>query len=809
MPPGPLAGLAAQLALLAALAATVGTTGAGWVAGAGYGLAIAVALARGMRRRGVRTLGPADRVTLLRSTLVGGVAALVAHPPVPVPALAGLSGAALLLDAVDGRVARRTGTASPLGARLDMEVDASLILILSVQVARSVGIWVLAIGAARYAFGAAGAALPWLRRPLPPRYWRKVVAAIQGIVLAMAATGLPPRPVTVAALVVASALLAESFGRDVWWLWRHRDLTVPAGTGGTAPLAVPAGTGGTAPLAVPAGPDTGDATGARAGRPTRPAVRAAVTLLAALLTWCVLLVPDRSDLLTPAAFARLPVEALLLAALVTALPARAGRVLSTIAGLGLGLLAVLSILDVGMSATLDRRFNPVTDLGDLGPAVGVLGDSVGRTGAAVAAVVAALLAAAIPVLTALALRRLAGTAARHRRVGARAVVTAGLTWVVCAATGAQLVPGTPVASTSAAPAAYAHAGDIAAGIRAQRSFARAAIDDPWRDTPGADLLTGLRGRDVLVVFVESYGRVAVQDSPVAPGVDAVLSAGTAQLGAAGYSARSAFLTSPTFGGTSWLAHSTLQSGMWVDSQQQYDQLMTTGRVTLAGAFHRAGWRTVGDVPSNRQDWPPARGFYHYDAVYDARNVGYHGPTFGYGSMPDQFVLDAFGRRELARPHPPVMAEIDLVSSHWPWAPLPSMVDWNRVGDGSVFDGMPAKGRTVAQVWRDPRAVRAAYGQSIEYSLNALFSFVRRIHDRNLTLVVLGDHQPSTAVTGPHASHDVPVSIISADPAVTDRIAGWGWQDGMLPGARAPVWRMDAFRDRFLTTYGSLAAAARH
>ena len=89
---------------------------------------------------------------------------------------------ALALDAVDGWVARRTGTASPLGARFDGEVDAFLILVLSVYVARSAGAWVLAIGAARYAFLAAGWLLPWMREPLPPRYWRKVVAATQGIV---------------------------------------------------------------------------------------------------------------------------------------------------------------------------------------------------------------------------------------------------------------------------------------------------------------------------------------------------------------------------------------------------------------------------------------------------------------------------------------------------------------------------------------------------------------------------------------------------------------------------------------------------
>jgi phosphatidylglycerophosphate synthase len=119
-------------------------------------------------------------------------------------------------------VARRTGTASALGARFDMEVDASLLLVLGVYAARPFGGWVLAIGAMRYAFVVATWILPWMRRSLPPRYWRKVVAATQGIVLVFAAADVLPRPLTAAALAVALVLLVESFGRDVVWLWHRR-----------------------------------------------------------------------------------------------------------------------------------------------------------------------------------------------------------------------------------------------------------------------------------------------------------------------------------------------------------------------------------------------------------------------------------------------------------------------------------------------------------------------------------------------------------------------------------------------------------
>ena len=146
---------------------------------------------------------------------------------------------ALVLDAVDGQVARRTGTASGLGARFDMEVDAFLILVLSVYVARPMGAWVLAIGAMRYAFVVLSWALPWLRGPVPPRFWRKVVAATQGVVLVFAAADVLPAPLMVAALAAALALLVESFGRDIVWLWRHRAVEPQWLVATGAPLAPP------------------------------------------------------------------------------------------------------------------------------------------------------------------------------------------------------------------------------------------------------------------------------------------------------------------------------------------------------------------------------------------------------------------------------------------------------------------------------------------------------------------------------------------------------------------------------------------
>jgi phosphatidylglycerophosphate synthase len=241
---GPLAGLAAALGLLVAVAATVGLPASGWAAGVAAAVVLALTLNVGLVHAGTAHLGPADRVTLTRATLVCAVAALVVHPGVgtaAIPTVTVLASIALVLDGVDGWVARHTGTASGLGARFDMEVDAFLILVLSVAVSRTWGHWVLLIGGARYGFWAAGALLPWLRANVPFRYWRKVVAAIQGVVLTAAASAVVPHALTGAALVVALALLTESFGRDVWWLRAHR--SAPS----TEPAPQPAAAGGLRP----------------------------------------------------------------------------------------------------------------------------------------------------------------------------------------------------------------------------------------------------------------------------------------------------------------------------------------------------------------------------------------------------------------------------------------------------------------------------------------------------------------------------------------------------------------------------------
>ncbi|MFE6742495.1 alkaline phosphatase family protein [Streptomyces tubercidicus] len=534
--------------------------------------------------------------------------------------------------------------------------------------------------------------------------------------------------------------------------------------------------------------------GARAGA-------RAVTVLAAALVLAALLLPNQLTRLTPGEFLRIPVEGIFGAALLLLLPPRARRVAAVVAGVGLGLRALLNCLDMGFYSVLARPFDPVLDWGLFEDAVSFLKDSIGQAGATGAVIGVVALVLALLALMTLAVVRLTRVMVRHNAVATRTTLVLGTVWITCAALGVQLA-GVPVASTNTADLVQDSAQRLRASLADQQVFAKEAHVDAFRDTPPDQLLTGLRGKDVLFTFIESYGRSAIDDPAMASQVDAVLKDGTERLRKAGFASRSGWLTSPTAGGGSWLAHSTFMSGLWIKNQQRYRTVTSSDRMPLTDAFKRSGaWRTSGIMPGVTRSWPEGK-FYGLDHVYDTHHLGYKGPQFSWSRVPDQYSLSAFERLEHGKPHhKPLMSEIILVSSHNPWAPIPKTIGWDHLGDGSVYHGIKKAGKDPKEVWKDPAQVRTEYRRAIQYSLHSLISYLEKYGNKNTVLVFLGDHQPVPTVTGEHASRDVPVALVAHDPAVLDRISGWGWQKGLKPGPKTPVWRMDTFRDRFLTAYG--------
>jgi hypothetical protein len=544
----------------------------------------------------------------------------------------------------------------------------------------------------------------------------------------------------------------------------------------------------------------------RRGR-VRLVLGATLTVLALAAILFALVLPDSYDDLHARAFVRLPVEALLAVALLLVLPPRPRRIAAITIGVLLGLLTIVKVVDIGFTAVLARPFDLVLDWILLSDATGVVQDSIGTLGAVLTVIGACLLVLAILALTTLAVLRLTRLVAGHHTATTRTVAVLAVIWLAGTLLGVQLPGGGgQIASRTDGALVYHRAQQIRTGLHDQSAFEAEAKVDAFQNVPGNQLLNGLRGKDVLVTFIESYGRYAVENPRFAPPVDAQLDAATKRLDADGFGSRSAYLSSSTVGGASWLAHATLLSGLYINNQHRYRSLVSSNRLTLTSAFKKAGWRTVSVEPAINSAWPEGK-FFGYEQDYDERNLGYRGSRFSYATMPDQYIYSIFQRNERKPGHAPVFGEITTVSSHSPWTPIPKMVGWDQVGDGSVFDD-PAnqQGGPPGSILGNPDKLRASYVKSIQYSLDALVSYVERYGDDNLVLVFLGDHQPARVVTGAGASRDVPVTIVAKDPKVLDRIASWHWTPGLRPAHTAPVTRMDTFRDRFLTTFGPAAPA---
>ncbi|MDW4904047.1 sulfatase [Streptomyces sp. ADMS] len=543
----------------------------------------------------------------------------------------------------------------------------------------------------------------------------------------------------------------------------------------------------------------------RAWRTTYPrAARTAnvtATVLSALLVVFALLVPNSFDRLLPISFTRIPAEGVLLAGMLLVLPPRARRVMTVVTGVFLGLLTILKLTDMGFFQVLGRPFNLVFDWILFDDATDFLKDSVGPTGAALVVIVVVVLVIAVLTLMTLAVVRLTNLMVRHRQTSARTTLILGTAWIMCMTLNINIA-GLPVAAKFDAELVRSRVNMVRDGIRDGQVFAKEAADDDFAGVPPDQLLTGLRGKDVLFTFIESYGRSAIDDPAMAEQIDAVLTEGNTGLEAAGFSSRSGWLTAPIAGAGSWLAHSTFLSGLWIKNQQRYRTLTASDRMTLTSAFGRTGaWRTVGIVPGVRKAWPEGK-FFGLDNIYDSEHLGYQGPYFSWSPVPDQFSLEAFERLERGKKdREPIMAEIILASSHNPWAPIPRMVGWDELGDGSVFEQIKKEGKDPTDVWKDSDSVRTEYRRAIEYSLTSLTQYIERYGDENTVVVFLGDHQPNPTVTGSNAGLDVPITVVAKDQKVLDRIADWGWTEGLKPADDAPKWRMDQFRDRFMTAYG--------
>ncbi len=528
-------------------------------------------------------------------------------------------------------------------------------------------------------------------------------------------------------------------------------------------------------------------------------MREALRLAAAVLViHLVLVLPNHPAAATFAALRVFPLE---LPAILLALALVGARMLrATIAG-GLAVMAAVKLADLAAYVAFGRPFNPYLDFHLVPAGLRMLAGAAGWP-LAVAGLLG--LVAAFAALTAAlwwATGRIAALRPplRVKRAMEIALLPA-LTLVIADAALWTREPNPP-GHAFTSRLAWEHARDVAQARADLRDFRAEASRDPGASRPAGEMLAALRGTDVLLVFVESYGRAAISHPLYAPTITATLAEMEAGLAARGLAARSAYLTAPMVGGQSWLAHASVLSGLRIEDQGRYRALIASPRRTLLHFARDAGWRTVGVMPAISLAWPEAA-YFGYDRVLAAGDLGYRGPAFNWVTMPDQFTLAAFERAELSEPaRAPVFAEIALISSHAPWTPIPPLLPWEEIGDGRVYEGHSETGESPAELWRDLDLVRERYRQALDYSLRSVAAFLNRREPQSTLAIVLGDHQPARFVSLDPEGRDVPVHIIGPRELV-DRLAPLGWTEGLLPAADAPVWGMEAFRDRFLDAFSA-------
>jgi hypothetical protein len=313
-------------------------------------------------------------------------------------------------------------------------------------------------------------------------------------------------------------------------------------------------------------------------------------------------------------------------------------------------------------------------------------------------------------------------------------------------------------------------------------------------------LAKLRGRSVYLIFVESYGDCVFTWARHEEPSRAVFDRFHAELLAQGFSMVSGALDSPTYGGRSWLAHSTIATGIKVKSQLEYELVTTRKPKTLARFFRDAGYSTVLVQPGTTRAWPKGE-FYDFEKKYYLWNFDYAGPSYSWATMPDQYVLDFIQRREMKKTDRPQFIQFVLVTSHAPWSELPPVIDdWDSIQNGAIYNRL--KKQLFPVSWPNFENAQEPYIRSIIYDFEVLRRFIPRAIDDDSLVILLGDHQPVSDVTGESESWGVPVHVLSRDKELLKPFEARGYVPGIRPpleGARAGL---ESFLGDFLADFST-------
>jgi hypothetical protein len=335
-------------------------------------------------------------------------------------------------------------------------------------------------------------------------------------------------------------------------------------------------------------------------------------------------------------------------------------------------------------------------------------------------------------------------------------------------------------------------------LKQERNF-RVRLEKTARErATGPAALKGLEDADVLLFVVESYGRTVFIRPGYRPAMEAIMTRFSRTLHQHGFEAVSDYLVSPTYGGSSWLAHDTLESGVRVENHLEDITLLHSSLAPMAAYLRRSGYRTVSVMPGSRFPFPEGA-YFDYEQVYYARHFNYRGPTFGWAPMPDQYVLDWVRRREFTRRRQPLFVRYVLISTHASFNIQPPFIpNWDLIGDGSIYNMRPSINYPI--YWPDLTNAGEAYLRSLDYEFETLGDYLARYVTTESLIIILGDHQPNLQLTEPGEPWSVPVHVISTNARLLEPFLKRGYTPGLIPDQPPPHAGMETFLPGFLQDF---------
>ncbi|MFK8075080.1 MAG: hypothetical protein AB8B84_00740 [Granulosicoccus sp.] len=461
--------------------------------------------------------------------------------------------------------------------------------------------------------------------------------------------------------------------------------------------------------------------------------------------------------------------------------------------IGITSLIVLRLLDFGFYLAFDRAFNFLRDGYLIVSAINLLQTGFGQLTAMLVVIIVIALTTAVTWLLSYLLNGLSALGRLQPKVRLN-ITVAMLVLTVATIIGERFLPERIVLHSTVMEQLSNNV--EASKISQQRSahVHRAVTHTSLGDNVDPRF-NALLKHDVVIIFVESYGRSFISNPAFNPVASDTLQTFADTLKNAQAHVKSSWLKAPVSGGQSWLSHATLHAGVTIEKQADYELLVTSKHSSLATIFEQSGWSSMGVVPGIQFHWPEGE-WYGFDRLYTQDDFNYGGKRFGYITMPDQFTLAHFNE-QVQRSDVSVMATIALLSSHAPWNELPKKLPWSSIQDGSVYNGSHREERGTSIF--DLNGLKHYYTRSIQYTLQVVSEFIDN-YQRDALFIVLGDHQPAAIIGGLGNSMDVPIHVISKSRHLITRLPETTWAAGVVPDERVPPTDMAEFSALLMSLY---------